>query len=125
MAAEKPQLVLVQISDLHFGEIDPATGDAKSSSLAAKIFANTTIFDGVLGHHGRALQDLEEFCSRLRSQEQDVTIVVSGDLTRCGNSVEYAVAKDFLTSKVDLSPPSGNLVGLQLRGCLAIPGNHD
>src|SRR5205807_4027 len=127
MATNAPLLTIVHISDLHFGEIDPTTGDAVVSTAASKLYAQVTWFDGLLGHHARALQELEDFCSNLKQRNEPFLLFVTGDLTRCGNPSEYAVARDFLAGHVDLNPPSGNYAGLNNRAWLdfAIPGNHD
>ena len=55
----------VQISDLHIGNIDLANGDAEISPAAAQVYMNTPFFDGLLGHHGAALEELESFCEGL------------------------------------------------------------
>jgi hypothetical protein len=61
VANEIPNLTLVQISDLHIGELDPATGNAQISSLVRKAMVNSSWFDGVLGHHSRGLEHLAKF----------------------------------------------------------------
>jgi 3',5'-cyclic AMP phosphodiesterase CpdA len=131
MPAQSPTnrllLTILQISDLHIGAIDPATGDALISTAAAQLFANFTWFDGVLGHHARALQDLKKFRSDLVDAGEDPLVIVSGDITRVGDGVEFDTANDFLSSQIDLNPPHGNYVGLHCSKWLdtAIPGNHD
>jgi 3',5'-cyclic AMP phosphodiesterase CpdA len=123
-----PRLVtILHISDLHIGHIDPATGDAAVSNAAAFIFANHTCFDGVLGHHGRALKDLQQFYNHeiVEKEGEHPILVVSGDLTRVGDVQEFNNAADYLERTIDLNPPRGNNVGLNRGTSIDIPGNHD
>lgn len=124
---ERHLLTILQISDLHIGAIDPTTGDALTSAAAVQLFANFTWFDGVLGHNGRALQDLKVFHKKLVENGEDPLVIVTGDVTRVGDGVEFDTANDFLSSQIDLNPPQGNYVGLHCSKWLdtAIPGNHD
>jgi predicted phosphodiesterase len=120
-----PRVTLMQISDLHVGEIDPSTGDAAVSPLVRNLIANTTWFDGVLGHHARGLQHLHKFWKKIRTEEDpNAQVVVSGDVTSCGGSNEFDNANAFLGSK--LSMPFGP-IGLSFPNWQkhAIPGNHD
>lgn len=120
-------LTLLHISDLHLGEIDPVTGNARVSSAAAKLFAQFSWFDGVLGHSGRALQDLEVFQRSLGTNGEPLRLIVSGDITRCGNGAEFIIAGGYLSADIDLNPPNNNRVGLRhaFWRYAAIPGNHD
>lgn len=118
----------LQISDLHIGEIDPLKGDATVSATAAQFYGTTTWFDGLLGHHGAALEALEEFCDRLRTQDEgDFQLIVTGDLTRTGDYMDFFNATRFLNSSLDLSPPTMlRAAGLGMGSVdLVIPGNHD
>jgi hypothetical protein len=118
---------MVQISDLHLGSIEPVTGDALGSRPAAQRLAPFSWWDGVLGHHGRTLQDLEAFDSGLVNDGEDPLLMVSGDVTRYGDGVELATANDFLASQPNLHPPQGNYIGLRDPpwSHVAIPGHHD
>jgi calcineurin-like phosphoesterase family protein len=124
VADETPNLTLVQISDLHIGELDPATGNAQISSLVRKIMANSSWFDGVLGHHSRGLEHLAKFWRTLKAQEPHVRLIVSGDVTSCGGLTEFKNASEFVSAK--LAMPVGAL-GLDFPRWrkAAIPGNHD
>lgn len=116
----------VHISDIHIGEIDPKTGDARTSPLAAQVYSNTPWLDGLLGHHGRALQELDEFVADMKQSEPDLRLIVSGDLSRFGAAAELQSARNFIQNEIDLTPNIGNFAGL--RGGeqdLIIPGNHD
>ncbi len=130
MAGAQPGRTLlatfVHISDIHIGEIDAATGDAKTSSTAAQVFSNLPWLDGLLGHHGRALHELDHFVSALRAGEPDARLIVTGDLSRFGGSGELSDARDYIEDEIDLAPPFGNMAGLHLAGSIHdIPGNHD
>jgi hypothetical protein len=117
----------VQISALYLGSIEPVTGDALASRPAAQLLAQFPWCDGVLGHHGRALQDLEVFDSGLVNEREDPLLMVSGDVTRCGDGVELTAANNFLPSQPNLHPPQGSYVGLRDPpwSHVAIPGHHD
>jgi hypothetical protein len=116
----------VHVSDLHIGDIDPVNGDALVSPLAATVFSNTRWMDGLLGHHGRALQDLAAFFVHLQHEKEEAKLIVTGDYSRCGSNSELQLAADFIQSHIDLNPPLQNFVGLGLGPQkLSIPGNHD
>jgi DNA repair exonuclease SbcCD nuclease subunit len=117
----------VHVSDLHIGDIDPRSGDARVSPAAGYAYQNLTYLDGLLGHQGRALRELEEFCAQFTERREQFELVVTGDFTRCGGPSEIATARAFLGSSVDLNPPAGNLVGLRLGAVpvASITGNHD
>jgi hypothetical protein len=119
----------VHLSDLHIGEVNPGSGDAVVSAVAARLYATGHSFlDGLLGHHGQALEDLEAFVGDLRDEgEDDLNIIVTGDMTRVGHYVDYANAKRFFEQWLDLRPPTGTTTaGLGLKNVdLIIPGNHD
>lgn len=115
----------VHISDIHIGAIDPASGDATNSPLAEMTYRNMPWFDGLLGHQGRSLQDLDDFVDRLKAEET-LRLIVSGDLSRFGASDELKDAQAYIEKDIDLSPPLGNYFGLRLGNqVLTIPGNHD
>ena len=94
----------LHISDLHFGPIDPETRDARVPR-AAELHR---IFDGLLGHGYLSLCRLERFWADLA--DESPTLIVTGDLTSCGNSDEFESAMAFLAS--ELQPPKGNYLGL-------------
>jgi hypothetical protein len=118
---------MVQISDLHIGSIEPVTGDALGSKPAAQLAAQFSWCDDVLGHDGRAWQDLEGFNSGLVNDGEDRLGMVSGDVTRCGDGIDPATANDFLASQPNLHPSQGNDVGLRdpRWSHVAMPGHHD
>ncbi|WP_426175107.1 metallophosphoesterase family protein [Massilia sp. TWR1-2-2] len=125
-AARTLLATFVDISDIHIGEIDKTTGDASTSAAAARAYSNLPWLDGLLGHHGRALHELDDFVATLRAREPEARLLVTGDLSRFGGSDELLGARAFLEGEIDLSPALGNMAGLRLAGHIhAIPGNHD
>jgi hypothetical protein len=117
---------LLHISDLHIGTIDPDTGDAVISPTVQVGLDNFPLFDGLLGHHAKALRALAEFVEELRASDEKFQIIVTGDLSRQGDAPELSLARRFFESEIDLMPPYGDYVGLKAYGkILAIPGNHD
>ncbi len=116
----------VHISDLHIGGLDPVSGDAEVSAAGARVYGTVSWFDGLLGHHGAALEELEALCVSLKANAEDVKVIVTGDLTRTGGYYEFNNAKQFLLGSLDLNPPNLRLTGLGLGQLdLVIPGNHD
>src|SRR5690242_9570069 len=92
----------MHISDLHIGELDPATGDADMGPVMQFMSANTPLLDGLLGHHARGLQDLQSFWNGLRAKDSNAEVIVSGDVTRWGGWNELNNANDFLGATLDL-----------------------
>lgn len=117
----------VQISDLHVGDIDPVYGNAKLDRKYIRVASSFRRLDGLLGHHGRGLDELATFVRGIRPEEGAFRVIVTGDLTRSGSISEQAMAKDYLLSTIDLNPPARNMVGLNLAPdeLICIPGNHD
>jgi hypothetical protein len=117
----------IHVSDLHIGEIDPQSGDALVSPGTNSFIQQFKYLDGILGHHGQALKDLQAFCEEFTRRGEAFELLVSGDFTRCGSVKEIATVKRFLAGSIDLSPPNGLLVGLQLglMPAASITGNHD
>jgi hypothetical protein len=115
---------LLHISDLHFGDIDPATGDATQPRHLGKF----KFIDGLLGHNLDSLKRVSRFWANLRRTEQ-AALVVTGDLTTVGKFSQFETAASYLGGLLDLTGTIQNLLPLGLmvpdwqnRG---IPGNHD
>lgn len=116
----------VHISDLHIGRLDPASGDAAISTPVQIGLDNFPLFDGLLGHHAIALQDLEQLIEDLRGSDQHFRLLATGDLSRDGDLHDLLLARTYLEQEIDLNPPAGNFSGLHAGSrLLAIPGNHD
>jgi hypothetical protein len=115
---------LLHISDLHFGDIDPDTGDAIEPTFVGL----NEVFDGLLGHSYYSLKRVSRFWANLRKNEEPL-LVVTGDLTTVGKIEQFQTASTFLGATVDLSNTIPNIlpVGLITAGWRdrAIPGNHD
>jgi 3',5'-cyclic AMP phosphodiesterase CpdA len=124
MSEEIPPVTFVHISDLHVGKLDPVTGNALLSPFVRNVMANSTWFDGVLGHHSRGLEHLAKFWKTLRAQEPYARLIVSGDVTSCGADDEFDNANRYLAAK--LAMPFG-AIGLDFPSWqkFSIPGNHD
>ena len=109
--------VFLHISDLHLGDVDPDTLNAKAVN-----FCSYPVIAGLLGHSSRAMRYLERFHRKLRSEP--VHLVVTGDLTAIGGAPQLEMAQQFLASYweapdliVGMNQPRWNE--------LAVPGNHD
>src|SRR5258708_7681810 len=117
-----PELLktFVQISDLHIGAIDPDTQNSKVPWWLPKF----PCFEGLRGHSGLSLRRLEKFFFDIRTKE-NADLIVTGDITSCGNSDEYDTARTFLGG--ELQPPKGVDCGLRVANWnrCAVPGNHD
>lgn len=113
-----PPPVFVHISDLHFGELEE-----KSLNARTEFWKRVPPFTGVLGHSADSILDLESFFA---SFERRVTcLVTTGDITATGNPREFDLANQYLAGI--LRSPEGDRVGLEVPewGETAIPGNHD
>jgi 3',5'-cyclic AMP phosphodiesterase CpdA len=119
----------LHISDLHIGEIDPATGNAKVPPGAAAVVRNWpgTFADGLLGHQGRSLLELMHFYRDLRKNGRTPTeVLVTGDYTRYGAIADFDLAFSYLEDEINVYPKVGRYAGLRLRKRPpGIPGNHD
>lgn len=87
-----PIAVLVHVSDLHIGELDPVNGNAKLSRSAGTLVKNTAAFDGLLGHQARSLRDLAAYVKDLKKTHPALRVVVTGDYTRSGGAAEHELS---------------------------------
>jgi predicted phosphodiesterase len=113
-------LVLVHISDLHFGRLGANDLDARGNE-----FPFTP--QGILGHTHRACVRLEQFYTDIQQKEANVLLIMTGDLTRCGHANEFQVGVDFMGSRSDFGNSDLYRIGLSARAWKAssISGNHD
>lgn len=96
-------LHLVQVSDLHIGEIDPQTGDALLPGVLQWAQQRLTWLDGYLGHHAQALEDIEDFIEQTyRDAGIEPRMLVTGDLSRAGSGPSLALARDFVEAQIPL-----------------------
>lgn len=87
---------------------------------------NVPWVDGLLGHHGRALEDLQSLIRVMKRVTPELHLIVSGDLSCFGGVAELELARQFIETRIDLRPPQQILVGLQMGAtALLISGNHD
>ncbi|MGB3550752.1 MAG: metallophosphoesterase [Candidatus Binatus sp.] len=127
---ENTLATFVHISDLHIGGIDPDDGDSLLLHRTPH-WDTGNRFDGFLGHHRVALQQLRDRFEALRKEEpKNFRLIVTGDLTACGddspilNENQFNIAWQFLTANFNFA---GMSLGLDDRNAfdLCVPGNHD
>lgn len=114
----------VHISDLHFGDVD-GDGAPTHSAAARAILSKFRVFDGLFGHSRTAIYRLVEFWERILKDEENVQLVVTGDLTAYGSEDQFRSALTYVENEV--TPPYGNNIGLHAWDWRerSIPGNHD
>lgn len=114
----------LQISDLHIGHVDPDGLTGEFNSAAPKYWGYAGAFKGLYGHSYIALYHLQQAWRGLQQAYPDIRLLVTGDLTACGNPDQFETAADYLGTQ--LSPPKGRC-GLHVANWreLAISGNHD
>lgn len=121
----KRLITIVQISDLHFGDLDKVTGDSDLSAGVPSWWQYWPFFDGYLGHHANALIHFADIFSHLRRTE-DAILVVTGDLTATGSIEQFNLSKSYLEDSINgfsRGPVGLELQNIWLEG--TIPGNHD
>ena len=98
MPEDKKLFQLLHISDLHFGEQlegrDKNSLDA-SLPLFLRYFPR---FDGLLGHHYRALTALHDFYKELWKDDAGCPVIISGDLTANGSVAQFRLANGYLAA---------------------------
>lgn len=114
----------VHVSDLHFGALDPTTGNAAIDAHTEPWLLRQPWFDGYLGHSGIALRHLDTFFEFMKRTES-ADILVTGDLSTVGSPAEIALARAYLTKHNSLAP--NRRLGLGIPDALdrAVLGNHD
>ena len=125
MPNDRRLLTIVQISDLHFGDLTASGDDADLDAAAEAWWQLNSIFDGYLGHSGDALRHLNARFAQLRDDEHAM-LVISGDLTAVGSDTQFGLARSYLERTITLS--TGHQIGLGVSNVLAytaVPGNHD
>jgi hypothetical protein len=110
-------LTLFHVSDLHIGGIEPSTGDNPLSDADIRWWMHFPPFDGYLGHTAIALEQVKDLFHDTidKDGEDNVRIVVTGDLTTTGSDPHLANADTYL-SGLSLAPVATPL---------QIAGNHD
>jgi predicted phosphodiesterase len=111
-------LTLIHVSDLHFGHPAPITAEVK------EWWCKFPALSGYFGHCGRALRYLEEKIARIRADEPNSLLLVTGDLTAYASDEQFALALSYLQGRATFS--HGRSLGLQFEhNAMMIPGNHD
>lgn len=111
----------MQISDLHFGLLDPSSLNATN-----RWWMKLPILDGFLGHSEIAIRRLTQRYSGLKnSEDKNAYVVTTGDLTTCGKAQEFQLFDAY--AGADPTAKALNHLGLRSPSWRkrAIPGNHD
>lgn len=121
--SESGKIVLVHVSDLHFGDL--SFDGPMPEPVVKDWWQLAPWFDGWLGHDYRAMLQLDQLVRDIRAKHGDSTvhIVATGDLTANGSEAQASNALQFLRDRLSID---GVPVGL--RGdakTLVISGNHD
>jgi len=121
------QIVLLHCSDVHFGEI-PANNRFFPGPMRGE---NAHDFQLCLGLNP-AMEDIRDLTGL--PDDEEIRIVVSGDLTATGGHKEYLVGHSFLRSLYRIRrEPASDVAGFDIRAnrttedlpLRAVPGNHD
>jgi hypothetical protein len=115
------KIVLVQLSDIHMG--------SKVENLK---FSTNAILSGYNGHDHLLCPRLEQALLDVRvdmklADDESVHILVSGDSTRIGSDLDFAIANTYLSSQWVQDYAAASPLGLKCQPALlhTIPGNHD
>ena len=123
----------VHVSDLHFGDADPDTGNSVIGSQPPW-WDSCHIFNGFLGHYRKALAQFQEIFDNLRGENP--LFLVTGDLTAFAHDDaadntrnQFQIAKSYISSfwEIGQLDPVGLNLGPARDHKLdhTVPGNHD
>jgi Calcineurin-like phosphoesterase len=123
MATDRVPFTLLHISDLHFGDKLGGQG-VDQLSAALPLLIRFPRFDGLLGHHYKALSALHDFYKQLWNRAPTSPVVVTGDITANGAVTQFDLAHLYLG---DETPGADFELGLGLAQwpSTSISGNHD
>jgi len=110
----------VQISDLHIGANIGNTSGSPIPGLTAHDISLCTALTQFLDEDVRDIAGVND--------EEDIPVIINGDITSSGRKVEFDVANTFLLSHHELRRSNQRLlVGLDCQEHLlhSVPGNHD
>jgi hypothetical protein len=127
----------VQISDLHFGDID-RNGELLHPWWLRQLWKWLPTFSGLAGHEFQALLDLSDRFAQMRGWVPAPRLIVTGDLTSLGKDGQFATVERFICDRLP-HPPFEDNIGLKTKDWLGdamrgrrdgyphqvIPGNHD
>ena len=111
---------MVHISDLHFYHVLEGRNIQQGNAQLPMFISLSTVFDGWLGHHYKALSALDNFWHR--EFDGNTLLIVTGDLTANGHVDQFSMANQYLAQR-----SVGRLLGLGRKDWsrLSVPGNHD
>src|SRR6516162_3805141 len=126
---------IVQISDLHFGDIN-SRGEVIYDGGMETLWTLLPTFRGLAGHQYEALPHLQQFFDRIKQEDPNVCLFITGDLTSTGKISQFNTVERFVCGRL---PPEQGFTGLDTGPWLelamsgdrsphrnqAIPGNHD
>ncbi|WP_158684189.1 metallophosphoesterase [Methylobacterium sp. 285MFTsu5.1] len=119
--ADRTLYKLLQVSDLHFGDIPKGLSN-NLNAPSPRLIGLSPLFDGQLGHHVKGVLSLHNFMARLRRSGEPFDMVMTGDVTANGGVDQFDLAGDYLGS----GPSAfGYCLGQPNWAQDGIPGNHD
>lgn len=124
MGNDRELLTLLQISDLHFGDKLGGHGVDQLSAGLPWLISRFSHFDGLLGHHYKALSALHDFYKRLWGRHPTCPVIVTGDITANGAATQFDLAHLYLGDQTS-EPNFGLGLGLPQWSNNSISGNHD
>jgi hypothetical protein len=134
MAATR-HATLMQISDLHFGDID-ALGKLVYDREIPLLWTALPFCRGLAGHSKTALGELKVAYDKICEEDKEVVLLITGDLTSAGKNAQLENAIRYIGSRwAPLEGSHGLMTGDWLERSIkdgvssqrhdAIPGNHD
>ncbi len=112
---------MIHISDLHIAETDNVLrGDP---SQVSKL--DTPFLKGFRTHDPNVIRELAEFITRMREDDPNVCVMMTGDLTANGSAEEFNRAIAFLCSNNPEVPFLWTSMHYNGWASWSVPGNHD
>lgn len=113
---------LLQISDLHIGEKPQGVGASGPGAASGQ----PTRMPSERGHNYGVADSLSQWWEKLAKAIPSAMVVVTGDLTRLGEGLEFGCAHSFCHRSWLMDPQARYKVGLNAGSlALTVPGNHD
>ena len=103
MGNDRELLTLLQISDLHFGDKLGGHGVDQLSAGLPWLISRFSHFDGLLGHHYKALSALHDFYKRLWGRHPTCPVIVTGDITANGAALIWPISTWVIRSVNQIS----------------------
>jgi len=124
MATDRVLLTVLHISDLHFGDKLGGYGIDHLSAGLPPLISRFPQFDGLPGHHYKALSALHDFYKRFWGRHPTCPVIVTGDITANGAETQFDLAHLYLGDQTD-EPNFGLGLGRPQWPDNSISGNHD